>query len=289
MVHESTKHLHNLARGTFELCKKIGYIAFVLEILLIIAASAQTFINVKFLDWLWVAFIAMFLAIFGLLLRILQRHCRATADSMRRTSVRFYANDNQVPQTTLTNFLSGLLGGYVERIAQKLPAGNMDAYYGTTLPPGIGRHREITACNSFFTWNIQKTYSWILGIISGILLLVFIYTLYGIATSEISLSQRILIAKSMYTIIIGIFLFRSANEFVVTLFSNSTLKTLANEIMKPNLSDDEIMHLIIEYECERASGSLVPTIIYLRCRKKLNTLWDLRRKDLQKIYELEEA
>ena len=231
----------------------------------------------------------MFLAICGLLLRILQRHCRATADSMRRTSVRFYANDNPVPQTTLTNFLSGLFEGVVERIAQKLPAGNMDEYYDTMLHPGIGRHREITACNSFFTWNIQKTYSWILGIISGILLLVFIYTLYGIATSEISLSQRLLIAKSVYTIIIGIFLFRSINEFVVTLFSNSTLKTLANEIMKPNLSDDEIIHLIIEYECERASGPLVPTIFYLMRRKRLNVLWDLRRKDLEKIYGLDGA
>ena len=235
-----------------------------------------------------VAFIAMSSALSGVLLRIFGRWCRTTADSMRRISVRFYAYDKSVPQTTLTNFLSGL-PGFVERIALKLPAGNMDEYYDTKLPPGIGRHREITACNSFFTWNILKTYSWILGIISGILLIIPIYTLYGITTSELPLEQRLSIANFMYIVIIGMFLFKSINEFIITRFSNSILKTLAKEIMEPTLRDDEIFHHIIEYECERASGPLAPTIFYRMRRKKLNELWDLRRKDLQKIYGLDGA
>ena len=110
MIHESTKRLHDLTRGTFELCKKIDNVILVLEILPGIAALIQTFIDVKFLDQLWVALIAMSLALFGLSLRILRRYYRTTADSMRRTSVRFYANDNPVPQVTLTNFCQAYLG-----------------------------------------------------------------------------------------------------------------------------------------------------------------------------------
>ena len=288
MIHESTKRLHDLTRGTFELCKKIDNVILVLEILPGIAALIQTFIDVKFLDQLWVALIAMSLALFGLSLRILRRYYRTTADSMRRTSVRFYANDNPVPQVTLTNFLSGL-PGFVEEIGKKLPAENMDDYYKPTLPPGIKRHREMTACNSFFTWNLKKMYSWILGIISGILLFTSIYILYGIATSQSPLLQRLSIADLVYRVIIGIFLFKSINGFIATLLSTFALKNMANKIMKPNLADDEIIHHIIEYECERASGPLVPTIIYLMRRKRLNALWDLRRKDLEKIYGLDGA
>ena len=165
----------------------------------------------------------------------------------------------------------------------------MDDYYKPTLPPGIKRYREMTACNSFFTWNLTKTYSRILGIISGILLFTSIYILYGIATSQLSLLQRLSIADLVYTVIIGIFLFKSINGFIATLLSTFALKNIANKIMKPNLATDEIIHHIIEYECERASGPLVPTIIYLMRRKRLNALWDLRRKDLEKIYGLDEA
>ena len=286
MIHESTERLHNLARGAFELCKKINNVIFVLEILPGIAALIQTCIDVKFLDQPWIALIAMSLALFGLLLRILGRYYRTTADSMRRTSVRFYAYDKPVPQTTLTNFLSGLPRG-VETSAKKLPVENIDEYYETTLPPGIGRYREMTACNSFFTWNLQKMYSWILGFIFVILLAISVCILYGIATSQLSLLQRLSIADLVYTVIIGMFLFKSINGFFATLFSIFDLKTVANKIMNPNLSDDEILHQIIEYEC--AGGPLVPTRLYRMRRKRLNALWDLRRKDLEKIYGLDGA
>lgn len=274
----STEELHRLCKGTYEICKSLGYLIFSLDILpgLYIALYVFGFAVEKSIN----PIVLLFLALTAMILKIILNRYRQKADSMRRISAYNYSFGLNTLPSVYTTFKREA-PVFVNYFAKRVPTENLNEYYEPSFGPGPTRYREIYAHSAFFTWDLQKSYSNILIALFLILVTTAVSMFYINSTTNLPLQTRFLNASTICSVLIILFIFRCFEGLINAKNSADVSKMVSDKLLKNDLKPDEINSIIMEYEFERATGELVPTFFYKLFRNSLKTDWDILKQEIK--------
>lgn len=270
-----TQSIHSLFRGAAELAKFYRMLAFILELLAAWIAAWRTFNHFELSDgWLslWIAS----LLLIGQLLRVYARSIYQFSEKCRRTSVRAFGLQSEVPAAVHSS-LECDAPIFSEWRASRLPAQELNEYYEPSFPPGPDLLRELYSYSSFYTWQLLRSSGHVFSICAGIASLAGVLVIYWLALvpNEVSLASRIVevVCSLSFVVLAG----KSFDAAADAYLSSRECRTIADGLIAQD-GGIRLEELVATYDVVRASGPAIPTRIYTLLRDRLQARWE-RRKD----------
>jgi hypothetical protein len=272
------EEVHTLFRGSAETAKRFRIIGGACELLAAVVALRGIADDSVVASWQpLAAFLLLAAAVF---FRMRADVAGAFAERCRRTSVRAFAENRQVPAGLCTTLRSDA-PWCARRAAKRLPATTLRDYYEPSQPSGEQLLRELYAHSSFYTWRLTVTAAWVLGSLTIVVALATVATLYTVATSDAALLTRSAAVDVLFSVVLGAIALRLFEVTVSTFKASSAARETANSLVDVPLAAGEGLHALVnEYDIERASAPAPSTMLYRINRRSLERDWNDRRKAL---------
>lgn len=203
------------------------------------------------------------------------------AEECRRASVRAFACGRAIPPGRASS-LRAIAPILAERIAARLPAADLGAYYnGPANDPGEERLREMYANSSFHTWRLMRVATWIYGSLSLLILLFTLVVMFHLASVEAPSVPRDQVLDALFTLVLAVLGLRGAARTIALAFGASGSRAVADALIAAPLpSGSDLIELTDRYDFERIGSPGPPSWLYCIKRKALAVEWAKRRRAL---------
>jgi hypothetical protein len=267
-------------RGSAEVTKRIRQCALVLELVAaVIAAYGGLSGDVLWGGWASLVLVLLMAAATGL--RIWSRGTHSHSERCRRISARAFAQGRDVESAVKSGLKSDapLLTEYA---AKKLPAGTLEAYYEPTKSPGTARLQEMYAHSSFFSWRLLRTSGTLFVAVGVAVMIMGIAVIYGLAVEQPPATAAGRVLDVVCSLVFGALSVKAFDTGIAACVASRDARVVADGLI--GTSDEaQILEFALQYDMERVSGPLVPTLIYRLRRTTLEKEWCERRLALDEM------
>lgn len=272
--------IHTMFRGSAEATKRIRQSALVLE-LVAAGIAAYGVLSGDVLWGGWASLVLLMLMLTATGLRIWSRSIQSYSERCRRVSARAFAHGRDVGAAVQ----SGLVADapmLTQRLAKKLPAGTLEAYYEPTKPPGSARLQEMYAHSSFYSWRLLRS-TGALFLVSGTLIAIIgAVVIYGLAVDPPSATTAGRVLDVVCSLVFVALSAKAIDAGIAALVGARDSRGVADELIT-TADSERIAELTSLYDMDRNSGPLVPTLIYSLSRDSLQKEWHSRRAALDEL------
>ena len=272
--------IHTMFRGSAEATKRIRQSALVLD-LVAAGIAAYGVLSGDVLWGGWASLVLLMLMLTATGLRIWSRGIQSYSERCRRVSARAFAHGRDVGAAVQ----SGLVADapmLTQRLAKKLPAGTLEAYYEPTKPPGSARLQEMYAHSSFYSWRLLRS-TGALFLVSGTLIAIIgAVVIYGLAVDPPSATTAGRVLDVVCSLVFVALPAKAIDAGIAALVGARDSRGVADELIA-TADSERIAELTSLYDMERNSGPLVPTLIYRLSRDSLQKEWHSRRAALDEL------
>ncbi len=274
-----TQEVHNLFRGTAEVAKWIRQAALIFEI----AAAAIAVQGVAQAVGVsaWRPILAFMFVAASVGIREYATKIDRFGEECRLASAFAFACGKAIPPGRASS-LRGLAPIFAARLAARLPAADLDAYYdGPSSDPGEGRLREMYANSSFHTWRLMRAAAWLYGSVSFLILLLTLVVMFDLASVDAASVPRDQVLDALFTLVLAVLALRVVAQTVALAFGASGSRAVADALVKAPLpAGSDLLELTDRYNFERIGSPAPPSWLYRIMRAALAEEWAKRRRSL---------
>jgi len=269
------ENVHKKFRGASEVAKAARIGALVIDLA---AASLACLGIFGVYKSPWMPLALLFGAVLAVGCRSFASSVRSFAQRCRRASLRAFCFDDDVDIVTESNttvdapFASSWF-------ATRVPAVNMEEYYEPVCPPGENRLRELYAHSAFYTWQMLRTHSKVVGVLAICVFVLSFCVIYGLATDPPEPSTRNAVLEALCTIILVLLCVQAVERASEAASSAREARQIEESPLRKPMGK-ELLEIADAYDIERAAGPDVPTTLYRIYRNGLQQQWHNRRKAL---------
>lgn len=272
--------IHTMFRGAAEATKRIRQIALLLE-LVAAGIAAYGVLSGDVLWGGWASLLLLMLMLTATGLRIWSRGTQSYSERCRRVSARAFAQGRDVGAAVQ----SGLVADapmLTQRLAKKLPAGTLEAYYEPTKPPGAARLQEMYAHSSFYSWRLLRASGALFLAVGVAVAIVGAVVIYGLAVEQPPATTAGRVLDVVCSLVFVALSAKAVDTGIAALVASRDARGVADSLIGTS-DDEQILELASLYDMDRNGGPLVPTPVYRLRRTTLQKEWHERRLALDEL------
>lgn len=154
-------------------------------------------------------------------------------------------------------------------------------YYDSKMAIGPKRLTDILAESAFFTYNLSKRATWLFAIMIIVGIIILFSILYALINLKVGQEIAVVVAKwaalVMVFLVSGDFAYLCRRYYCLSIASKEILNKSDVSIRNEDISVEDAMKLMDDYNCVLIQSPPIPGLIYKNMLKSLNEAWRKRQ------------